>query len=279
MPYPWSAGNVLTATDLNSSIAAKTDTAMTQNAQTGTSYSYALADASKLLSMSNAASNTVLVTKQATVTWVTGTQLRVVNLGAGVTTLVADTGVTINNNKALSQYQGGTLIRTASDVWLFVPTSSGAVLQVKSTAKTDTFTSNAASYAYQSVTGLSVAITPTSASNKILISVNSSWFPGGSNVTAVYLRVLRDATAIGVGDAAGSRLQAGWGNVSPNLPYNGDSLGYTFLDTPNSTSALVYQVQVATNGVAARLNFRGDDANTVDYLRSISTITAMEVTP
>ena len=126
MPYPWSAGNVLTATDLNSSIAAKTDTAMVQNAQTGTSYSYALADASKLLSMSNAASNTVLVTKQATVTWVTGTQLRVVNLGAGVTTLVADTGVTINGNVALKQYQGGTLIRTASDVWLFVPTASGS---------------------------------------------------------------------------------------------------------------------------------------------------------
>ena len=126
MPYPWSAGNVLTATDLNSALAAKTDTAMVQNAQTGTSYSYALADASKLLSMSNAASNTVLVTKQATVTWVTGTQLRVVNLGAGVTTLVADTGVTINGNVALKQYQGGTLIRTASDVWLFVPTASSS---------------------------------------------------------------------------------------------------------------------------------------------------------
>ena len=110
------------AAALTSGLAAKTDTAMTQNAQTGSSYSYALADASKLLSMSNASANTVLVTKQATVTWVTGTQLRVMNLGAGLTTLVADTGVTINGNKALGQYQGGTLIRTASDVWLFVPT-------------------------------------------------------------------------------------------------------------------------------------------------------------
>ena len=130
MPYPWSAGNVLTATDLNSALAAKTDTAMTQNAQTGTSYSFALADASKLLTMNNAASNTVTVTKQATVTWVTGTQLRVMNLGAGVTTLVADTGVTINGNVALKQYQGGTLIRTASDVWLFVPTASGSGLDL-----------------------------------------------------------------------------------------------------------------------------------------------------
>lgn len=122
--YP--AKSLAIATYLDDALAAKTDTAMVQNAQTGTSYSYALADASKLLSMSNAASNTVLVTKQATVTWVTGTQLRVINLGAGVTTLVADTGVTINGNVALKQYQGGTLIRTASDVWLFVPTASSS---------------------------------------------------------------------------------------------------------------------------------------------------------
>jgi hypothetical protein len=122
--YP--AKSVTLADYIDTSLASKTDLAMTQNAQTGTSYSYALADASKLLTMSNAASNTVTVTKQATVTWVTGTQLRIMNLGAGVTTLVADTGVTINGNVSLKQYQGGTLIRTASDVWLFVPTASSS---------------------------------------------------------------------------------------------------------------------------------------------------------
>jgi hypothetical protein len=145
MPYPWSAGNVLTATDLNSAFASKTDLAMTQNAQTGVSYSFALADASKLLTTSNASPVSVTVTKQATVTWVTGTQLRVMNLGAGVTTLVADTGVTINNNKSLGQYQGGTLIRTASDVWLFVPTvglpSSGtATVDTGQTTSSTSFT-------------------------------------------------------------------------------------------------------------------------------------------
>jgi hypothetical protein len=118
------AGTVLTAAALNSELASKTDLAMIQNAQTGTTYSFALADASKLLTTSNASPVSVTVTKQATVTWVTGTQLRVMNLGAGVTTLVADMGVTINGNVALKQYQGGTLIRTSSDVWLFVPTSS-----------------------------------------------------------------------------------------------------------------------------------------------------------
>ncbi len=121
----WPAKSLEVATYLDTSLAAKTDLAMVQNAQTGTSYSYALADASKLLTMSNAASNTVLVTKQATVTWAADTQLRVLNLGAGTTTLVADTGVTINNNTALARWNAGVLIRMSSDVWTFVPSAAG----------------------------------------------------------------------------------------------------------------------------------------------------------
>jgi hypothetical protein len=134
----WPAKSLEVATYLDTALASKTDLAMTQNAQTGTTYSFALADASKLLTTSNASPVSVTVTKQATVTWVTGTQLRVMNLGAGVTTLVADTGVTINGNVSLKQYQGGTLIRTASDVWLFVPTAltESVVAWVKFTAAT-----------------------------------------------------------------------------------------------------------------------------------------------
>ena len=45
--------------------------------------------------------------------------------------------------------------------------SAGAVLQVVSTAKTDTFSSSTGSYI--DITGLSVSITPSSTSNKILI--------------------------------------------------------------------------------------------------------------
>ena len=126
-------------TNLVSDLASKTDLAMTKNAQTGVSYSYALADQTKLLTMSNASANTVTVTKQATVTWAADTQLRVLNLGAGVTTLVADTGVTINNNTTLSQWGGGVLIRMSSDVWTFVPFASGVGAANFSDAATGTY--------------------------------------------------------------------------------------------------------------------------------------------
>ena len=153
----WPAKSLAIATYLDDTLASKTDLAMTQNAQTGTTYSFALADASKLLTTSNASPVSVTVTKQATVTWAADTQLRVLNLGAGTTTLVADTGVTINNNKALAQYQGGTLIRTASDVWTFLPNPSSPASATATVATAQTTTS--VTYTDLATAGPSVTLT------------------------------------------------------------------------------------------------------------------------
>ena len=54
----WPAKSLAVATYLDTALAAKTDLAMAKNAQTGVSYSYAIGDASKLLTMSNASANT-----------------------------------------------------------------------------------------------------------------------------------------------------------------------------------------------------------------------------
>ena len=53
------------------------------------------------------------------------------------------------------------------------------VIQVKSVAKTDTFSSSSTSFT--DVTGLSVAITPSSSSNKILVSVHLMSAATGAN--------------------------------------------------------------------------------------------------
>ena len=258
-------------TNLVSDLAAKTDLAMTQNAQTGTSYSYALADASKLLSMSNAASNTVLVTKQATVTWVTGTQLRVINLGAGVTTLVADTGVTINNNRSLAQYQGGTLIRTASDVWTFVGSASQS--NAVSASKTDTYTQTSATFT--DIAGLTVTITPTSNTKKVMIVVQIGAAELGL-ADYINFRLMRDSTAISVGDAAGSRLRATSGRL-PNAINRIESVNIAFLDSPATTAATVYKVQVQSPSGTLYINRTTTDSDNSGYARYSSNITAWEV--
>ena len=79
----------------------------------------------------------------------------------------------------------------------------GKVLQVVSTTKTDTF-SQASTTTYADITGLSVTITPSSASNKILVI----GYVNGSVATIskrVAIRLVRDSTAIGNGTASGSR--------------------------------------------------------------------------
>jgi len=154
---------------------------------------------------------------------------------------------------------------------------TGKVLQVVSTNKTDTFASNGSNSTFQTVTGLSVTITPSSATSKILVSTSEVWFPATANVTAVYLRVIRGATPIGVGDAAGSRQQAGFGSVLPAVQFEGQNFNWQYLDSPATTSATTYTVQVSTNSTVARLNYRGDDADSSAYARWSSTITVQEI--
>ena len=131
MPYPWSAGNVLTATDLNSALAAKSDTAPAINAQTGTTYTFVLADATagKTITANNASASTYTVPPQSSVAFSAGALLRVTNLGAGVVTFAGGVGVTVTNTAGtLSQYQTATLVRTASDAWTVIPAGGASGL-------------------------------------------------------------------------------------------------------------------------------------------------------
>ena len=79
--------------------------------------------------------------------------------------------------------------------------SLGRILQVVQTAKTDTFTSSSSSFT--DITGLSVSITPSSASSKVMVIVETNTSTTGGN--NAILRLLRGSTAIAVGDSAGSR--------------------------------------------------------------------------
>ena len=189
--------------------------------------------------------------------------------GTGEKTLAEGQFAYLEDSNATQYYDGAT--------WQSVGSTS-AVIQVKSTTKSDTFTMSSATYA--DVTGLSVSITPTSASNKsyVVASVN---FNGDAGVTGAAAQLVRGSTAIGIGDAAGSRAQATSGGVQgADDDYPGSS-SLTFLDSPATTSATTYKVQVrGTGGSPAVYVNRGlADTNTASYFRYISTITVMEVTP
>jgi hypothetical protein len=120
----------------------KADLALVQNAQTGTTYSFVAADFTKLVTLSNASPVAVTLPDEATVAWPAGTQLRLLNQGAGTVTVAGAVGVTINGTPlTLAQYKGAALIKTGTDTWTFAPFSSGsAAATVSSTTGSPTIT-------------------------------------------------------------------------------------------------------------------------------------------
>ena len=108
---------------------ARVNASRTINAQTGTSYTFVLADGAAsgghpLVTGSNAATETFTVPPNSSVAYVTGEQIDVCQLGAGKLTIAAGSGVTINSlggNLSMSaQYACGTLIKTATNTWLLL---------------------------------------------------------------------------------------------------------------------------------------------------------------
>jgi hypothetical protein len=157
-----------------------------------------------------------------------------------------------------------------------IPT--GKVLQVVQTVKTDTFSSSSTSYT--DITGMSVAITPSSSSNKILILCHLGILGTTGGGTSASVQLLRGSTVIGNGTPASSRLgsiyrSAGGVNGDHN---NGGS--FQFLDSPSTTSATTYKLQgISQTSFSFTVNKSGVDADVaLSYgTRTSSTLTAMEI--
>jgi len=93
------------------------------NAQTGTSYTTVLGDASKLVTLSNASAITVTIPPNSSVAYPVGTKIDFAQIGAGQVTVAEGSGVTVNSTPTLkfrAQYSGATCIKTATDTWLLV---------------------------------------------------------------------------------------------------------------------------------------------------------------
>ena len=136
------------------------------------------------------------------------------------------------------------------------------VLQVVSTTKTDTFSAST-SNTYSDITGLSVTITPSATSSKILVLASIV----GSAPTAgtALIQLFRGATAICLGTAAGSRP-----GVTTTVDTDGRSnalmtASINFLDSPSTTSATTYKLAMNTGdtGGTAYINRSETDGNDI----------------
>jgi hypothetical protein len=151
---------------------------------------------------------------------------------------------------------------------------AGCVLQVASTTKTDGFTITSTSFT--DITGLSVSITPSSTSSKILVMCNVNGSVSGFSYQSG-LRLLRNSTAIAIGDANGSRSR-GFGQLTSANTWQMTSASTTFLDSPSSVASVTYKIQgLVQSGVSLYINQNADNADTVQTLRGVSSITVMEI--
>jgi hypothetical protein len=102
------------------SVTEKTSKLITTNRQTA-SYTLVLSDADKLVEMNVGSANNLTVPLNSSVAFSTGTQILLAQYGAGQTTIVATSGVTIRSNgaklKLNAQYSGATLVKIGENEW------------------------------------------------------------------------------------------------------------------------------------------------------------------
>ena len=158
-----------------------------------------------------------------------------------------------------------------------VPTGGGGgIVQMKQTVKTDTFSTTSTSAV--DVTGMSVTITPTSSSSKILITYNLR--ASCENIQMSFF-LKRGSTTIYVGNGDGNRIQASsviGGIVDPSSVNRTPQENVVFfIDSPATTSAVTYKIQTQVNQGDGYVNRSRNDSNDVFRARTASSITAIEV--
>jgi len=116
----FTAGQVLTAAQQNAMATAM----IALNAQTGTTYTAVLTDDGRLVTCDNAAAITFTIPPNSSVAFGIGTQINIMQLGAGVVTITAGAGVTLRSNgsklKTNGQFAVATCCKIATDTWVVV---------------------------------------------------------------------------------------------------------------------------------------------------------------
>ena len=174
-----------------------------------------------------------------------------------------------------------TLPDSADATLLTSTTATGKILQVVQTVKTDTTSINSATYA--DISGFTATITPSSASNKILISFVLQF--GGTNNSYVAFKAYRGSTLLPIGtEGTGNMTNASFGGYQEqdNSQFGVSTAVWQYLDSPSSTSALTYKLQWSSvyqpgGTYQFYLNRPYNADNNAYNIFGVSSVTAMEV--
>ena len=161
--------------------------------------------------------------------------------------------VTINGTNGIDKVAPGAIEK--SDL------PAGTVLQVVQGYSTTPLTTTTTSYID---TNSTATITPTSASSKVLVFITNPYQIYGGSDNGGGFQIVRNGTAIWVGNNA---LMYNYSSAGGNI-YSSTAMNISYLDTPASTSALTYKLQVIA---------RSGSTVITGYNNAPQTITLMEI--
>ena len=100
-----------------------------------------------------------------------------------------------------------------------------------------------------------------------------------TNGAEFFARCLRGSTLVYAGDGSTNREECFYGTEDTEDQFRMDHAGANFLDSPSTTSATTYKVQIRNNntGHTLYINRTGADTNSSGYPRTASSIMVMEV--
>ncbi len=190
--------------------------------------------------------------------------LKLISGGGGSVILSANS--TGTNYTVTVPAENGTAITSGATTRL-VPRAAmpaGAVIQVVNVMKTNQWTTTSTSPT--DITGMSLAITPTSITSKILIQVSINISLSGNGGDG-FVRLMRDSTSIGNGD--GGLM----GQVAGQDYFGVHTRTIHFLDSPATLSSTTYKMQGWCGSNTLWVNGRGLDGG----FNTSSSMAAMEI--
>ena len=189
--------------------------------------------------------------------------------GNGVILAAPDNNPASDRTLKLPGDADGTIATTAT---------AGKILQVKQAIKSDRQTIQ--SQTLVDITGMSVSITPSSTSSKILVDYSLVVF---ANVQYYTMRLLRNSdSTIFIGDTnpnATSQSRGAFGTYQASY-VNAMTVAQKFLDSPNTTSATTYKLQAHcpyASSYIIGINSAVNQDNYTYMTNCVSSITVMEV--
>ena len=178
-------------------------------------------------------------------------------------------GVCTSTTRPSNPYDGMVIYETDTDkvavydvnAWVYKTAASvaGSIVQVVSATSATVTTTTSTSYV---TSGLSASITPSLATSKVMIFVSGAFYNNAANAE-IYATVFRGTVA---GTNLATTANIGFATVFPVVVGNGS---FTYLDSPNTTSAQTYTVGIRSAGGSATAAWAQQGGTTV--------ITLMEV--